>query len=95
MTLPINNNSLITAGIAGGGAVLLFIAGIYLAFVAVRDTFFPAKSGLAQSIRNQPLSQCLQARTNGRSPSDHYPPWQTAHPPAEPPLAVRESGFPG
>ena len=40
-------------GIAGGGAVLLFIAGIYLAFVAVRDTFFPAKSGLAQSIRNQ------------------------------------------
>lgn len=39
--------------IAGGGAALLFIAGIYLAFVAIRDTFFPAKSMLAQSIRNQ------------------------------------------
>lgn len=43
----------IKLAIAGGGAALMLIAGIYMAFVAIRDTFFPAKSELAQSIRNQ------------------------------------------
>lgn len=39
--------------VSGGGSVLLCIVGIYLGYVAVRDTFFPARSALAQSIRNQ------------------------------------------
>ncbi len=36
-----------------GGAVLLFLLGFYVGFIGVRDTFFPAKSTLAQSIRQQ------------------------------------------
>lgn len=35
------------------GAIFLFALGIYISFIGVRDTFFPAKSALAQSIRNQ------------------------------------------
>lgn len=34
-------------------AVAMFVGGIYEAFVSVRDTFFPAKSSLAKSIRRQ------------------------------------------
>ncbi len=43
----------ITLIIAGGGSLLMGIAGIYEGFVSLRDTFFPAKSSLAKSIRNQ------------------------------------------
>ena len=37
----------------GVGGPLLMIGGFYLGYVAIRDTFFPEKSSLAQSIRNQ------------------------------------------
>ena len=43
----------VTLAVSGGGAVLLLLLGLWLAYAAVRDTFFPAKSALAQSIRNQ------------------------------------------
>ncbi|MDE7326326.1 MAG: hypothetical protein K2N63_08635 [Lachnospiraceae bacterium] len=43
----------VTLVIAGGGALLAGIGGIYEAFVSVRDSFFPAKSSLAKSIRKQ------------------------------------------
>lgn len=43
----------ITLAVSGSGAVLMALLGLYLAYVAVRDAFFPAKSFLAQSIRNQ------------------------------------------
>lgn len=36
-----------------GGALFLFVLSICIGFIGVRDTFFPAKSALAQSIRNQ------------------------------------------
>lgn len=39
--------------VCGIGGPLLLIGGLYLGYTAVRDTFFPAKSALAQSIRNQ------------------------------------------
>lgn len=38
---------------SGVAAAAMFLAGIYEAFVSVRDTFFPAKSALAKSIRGQ------------------------------------------
>lgn len=44
-----------TLTVCGIGGLLLLIGGIYLGYVAVRDTFFPEKSALAQSIRNQLL----------------------------------------
>lgn len=43
----------ITLAFAGGGAVLLGLLGLWLGYTSVRDAFFPAKSTLAQSIRNQ------------------------------------------
>lgn len=43
----------VTIFVSGCGAAVLFLFGVYLAFVAVRDTFFPEKSGLADSIRRQ------------------------------------------
>ena len=43
----------VTLVISGGGAVLLAMLGVYLGYVALRDTFFPEKSALAQSIRSQ------------------------------------------
>lgn len=39
--------------ISGGGTVVLAAAGVYTAYAALRDTFFPARSALAQSIRSQ------------------------------------------
>lgn len=39
--------------VCGAGGPLLLIGGLYLGYTAVRDTFFPARSALAQSIRNQ------------------------------------------
>ena len=42
-----------TLAVSGGGAVLFLLLGIWLCYTALRDTFFPAKSALAQSIRNQ------------------------------------------
>lgn len=39
--------------VCGVGGPLLLIGGLYLGYIAVRDTFFPARSALAQSIRNQ------------------------------------------
>lgn len=43
----------VTLVVSGGGAAVMFLSGIYMGYVAVRDTFFPAKSGLADSIRKQ------------------------------------------
>ena len=43
----------VTLAICGIGGPGLLIAGIYLGYTAVRDTFFPEKSTLAKSIRNQ------------------------------------------
>lgn len=39
--------------ISGGGTVVLAAAGVYTAYAALRDTFFPGRSALAQSIRSQ------------------------------------------
>ncbi len=43
----------VTLIIAGGGALLAGLGAIYEGVVSVRDSFFPAKSSLAKSIRNQ------------------------------------------
>lgn len=43
----------VTLAVCGIGSSLLFIGGLYLGYIAIRDTFFPEKSALAQSIRNQ------------------------------------------
>ena len=43
----------VTLAVCGVGGPLLFIAGVYLVYVAIRDTFFPEKSTLAKSIREQ------------------------------------------
>lgn len=43
----------VTLAFCGIGGPLLLIGGIYLGYVAIRDTFFPEKSTLAQSIRKQ------------------------------------------
>lgn len=43
----------VTLVLSGGGTVVLAAAGIYLGYTAVRDTFFPARSALARSIRDQ------------------------------------------
>lgn len=42
-----------TLAFCGIGGPLLLAVGIYLGYTAVRDAFFPEKSALAQSIRNQ------------------------------------------
>lgn len=39
--------------VSGVAAVAMLLAGIYEGFTSVRDTFFPAKSTLAKSIRSQ------------------------------------------
>ena len=43
----------IKLAISAGGTVLLAALGIYMGYAALRDTFFPARSALAQSIRSQ------------------------------------------
>lgn len=43
----------VTLAVCGIGGLLLSIAGLYVGYAAVRDTFFPEKSALAKSIRNQ------------------------------------------
>lgn len=46
-------NDYIKLVISAGGTVVLAAAGVYMAYAALRDTFFPARSALAQSIRSQ------------------------------------------
>lgn len=46
-------NDYVTLIISAGGTVVLAAAGIYMAYAALRDTFFPSGSALAQSIRSQ------------------------------------------
>lgn len=43
----------VTLAVSGAGGALFLIGGLYLAYAAVRDSFFPARSALAKSIRNQ------------------------------------------
>lgn len=43
----------VTLAVCGVGGPLLLIGGFFLGYIAVRDTFFPARSTLAKSIRNQ------------------------------------------
>ncbi len=43
----------ITLALCGAGGPLFLLGGFYLAYVAIRDSFFPARSSLAKSIRNQ------------------------------------------
>lgn len=43
----------VTLVIGGGGGLFLLLLGVYMCFVGVRDTFFPGKSALADSIRSQ------------------------------------------
>lgn len=43
----------VTLAISGGGGLLLLLLGVYMGYAGVRDTFFPEKSALAQSIRSQ------------------------------------------
>lgn len=43
----------VTLVVSGVGGLLFFAGGLYLAYAAIRDSFFPAKSALADSIRSQ------------------------------------------
>ena len=43
----------VTLAVSGGGCVLFALLGLWLGYAAVRDTFFPGRSALAQSIRSQ------------------------------------------
>lgn len=43
----------VTLAVCGIGGPLLLTGGLYLGYIAIRDTFFPEKSTLAQSIRRQ------------------------------------------
>ena len=43
----------VTLAVSGGGAALFLLLGLWLGYAALRDTFFPAKSALARSIRSQ------------------------------------------
>ena len=43
----------VTLVITGGGGFLLLLFGVYMIYVGARDTFFPEKSILAQTIRSQ------------------------------------------
>ena len=43
----------VTLAFCGVGGLLFLLGGLYLAYVAIRDSFFPAKSTLAKSIRSQ------------------------------------------
>ena len=46
-------NDYVKLAISAGGTAALAAAGLYMAYAALRDTFFPARSALAQSIRSQ------------------------------------------
>lgn len=43
----------VTLVVSGGGAAVFALLALWLGYVAVRDSFFPDKSALAQSIRSQ------------------------------------------
>ena len=43
----------VTLVVTGGGGLLLLLLGVYMIYAGVRDTFFPEKSILAQTIRSQ------------------------------------------
>ena len=43
----------VTLVMSGGGGLLLLLLGVYMGYAGVRDTFFPEKSILADSIRSQ------------------------------------------
>ncbi len=43
----------VTLVVSGGGCVIMLLLGAYAGYSALRDTFFPAHSALAQSIRDQ------------------------------------------
>lgn len=43
----------VTLAVCGGGGLLLLLLGVYMGYTGARDAFFPAKSGLADSIRSQ------------------------------------------
>ncbi len=43
----------VTLAFSGIGGLLFLAGGLYLAYAAIRDSFFPAKSSLANSIRSQ------------------------------------------
>ena len=43
----------VTLAVCGGGGLLLLLLGVYMGYAGVRDTFFPGKSALADSIRSQ------------------------------------------
>ena len=43
----------VTLVITGGGGLLLLLLGVYMIYVGARDTFFPEKSILAETIRSQ------------------------------------------
>lgn len=43
----------VTLAVCGAGGPLMVLLGLYLGYTSVRDAFFPEKSALAQSIRNQ------------------------------------------
>lgn len=43
----------VTLAVCGLGGPLLLIGGLYLAYAAIRDSFFPERSALAKSIRSQ------------------------------------------
>ncbi len=43
----------VTLAFCGVGGPLLVVGGLYLAYAAIRDSFFPERSALAQSIRSQ------------------------------------------
>lgn len=43
----------VTLALCGAGGPLFLIGGLFLAYIAVRDAFFPEKSALARSIRSQ------------------------------------------
>lgn len=46
----VDNGTLIASGVVGG---LFLLMGLYMVFHGVKDTFFPEKSALANSIRSQ------------------------------------------
>ena len=43
----------VTLAVCGGGGFLLLLLGVYMIYVGARDTFFPEKSILAETIRSQ------------------------------------------
>ncbi len=43
----------VTLAVCGGGGALFLLLGLYMGYAGARDTFFPEKSALAESIRSQ------------------------------------------